>query len=164
MTMRPHDASGEWISEMVLRDGRILRLTGPRLALLKPDGTFESSHMLSEIADCSNPKETREVFLRLWNNEELTLLASSSADTNQIVQWASNAPRLQRRATNQRAERMEKARMRLIGGGVSIAIGFGLLILLGLLSSPPSYYLLPIGLLAFGGMGFVVGIIQYYRA
>ncbi len=162
--MQPREESGRQISEIVLRDGRILRLTGPRLALLKPDGRFESSHMLSEIADYSNPKDTREVFLRLWNNEELTLLASSLADASAIVQWATNAPRLRRRAAHQRADRLEQARIRLIGGGVTLAIGIGLLILMGLVNSPPSYFILPIGVLAFGGLSFVVGLIQYFRS
>ncbi len=162
--MRPHDGSGQQISEMILRDGRILRLTGPRLALLKPDGRFESSHMLSEIADCSNPEDTREVFLRLWSNDELTLLASSIADASRIVQWAANAPRLQRRATNQRAERVGQARIRLIGGGVTLVIGIVLLILMDVFNSPSSYFLLPLGVLAFGGFSFVAGIVQYYRA
>ncbi len=120
--------------------------------------------MLSEIADSSNPKETREVFLRLWNNEELTLLAPSIADANRIVQWAANAPRLQRRAASQRAERVTKARMRLIGGAVTVAIGFGLLILMQLFNSPPSYLILPIGVLVFGGFSLVVGLIQFHRA
>ncbi|MGA7672096.1 MAG: hypothetical protein WBW04_16840 [Nitrolancea sp.] len=150
--------------EMSLRDGRFLRLDGPRLALLNPDGTFESSHLLSEITECSNPKETREVFLRIWTNEEITLLASSISDAEKIVQWAANAPRLQRRADNQHAERIKEARIRLIGGGVTIAIGFGLLILLQLVHSPKSYLILPLGLIAFGGIGFVNGLIQYYRA
>ena len=76
--------------ELRLRDGRFARLNGPRLALLKPDGTFESSYLLSEITECSNPKETREVFLRLWTKEEVTLLASSIADAQTIVQWAAH--------------------------------------------------------------------------
>ncbi len=150
--------------EITLRDGRFLRLDGPRLALLHPDGTFESSYLLSQITECSNPKETREVFLKLWTNEELTLLAPSIADAQRIVQWATDAPRLQRRAKNQHAERIQQARIRLIGGGVTIAIGFGVLILLQLFHSPKSYLILPIGLIAFGGIGFVGGIIQYYRA
>ena len=150
--------------ELRLRDGRFLRLDGPRLALLKPDGTFESSYLLSQITECSNPKETREVFLRLWTNEEITLLASSIADAATIVKWATHAPRLERRATNQYAARIEQARMRLIGGAVMVAIGFGLLILLQIFHSPNSYLILPIVLLVFGGIGLVTGLIQYFRA
>ena len=150
--------------ELRLRDGRFARLNGPRLALLKPDGTFESSYLLSEITECSNPKETREVFLRLWTKEEVTLLASSIADAQTIVQWAAHSPRLERRATNKRAERLEQARMRLIGGAVTVAIGFGLLILFQLFHGPNSYLILPLGLLAFGGIGLVTGLIQYFRA
>lgn len=150
--------------EMSLRDGRFLRLDGPRLALLRSDGSFESSYLLSQIKGFSNPKNTREVFLRLWTNEEITLLAASIADAQSIVQWAANAPRLVRRAKHQQAERIEKARMRLITGGITIAVSFGLLILMQVFHSPSSYYLLPIALIVFGVVGFVRGLIQYHRA
>ncbi len=150
--------------ELSLRDGRYLRLDGPRLALLKPNGAFESSYLLSQITEYSNPKETREVFLRLWTNEEITLLASSIADAQTIVQWAANAPRLQRRADNQHAERIEQARMRLIGAGATVAIGFVLLVLLQVFHSPKSYLILPIALIALGGIGFVTGLIRYFRS
>lgn len=162
--MQQHSGLSGSAIEMSLRDGHILRLDGPRLALLHPDGTFESSYLLSQITGCSNPENTREVFLRLWNNEEITLLATSLTDAEKIVQWAANAPHLQRRAKSQRASRIEQARVRLIGSGVSIAISFGLLILMQQFHSPGSYFLLPIGLFAFGGIGFVAGLIQYYRA
>lgn len=152
------------LRELSLRDGRFLRLEGSRIALLRPDGSFESSYLLSQIKGYSNPKDTREVFLRLWTNEEITLLAASISDAQSIVQWAANAPRLLRRAKHQQAARIEQARMRLIVSGIAIAAGFGLLILLQIFHSRSSYYLLPIVLIVLGGIGFVRGLIQYYRA
>lgn len=149
------------MTEMALRDGRFLRLNGPRLALLRPDGSFERSCMLNQIVEYSNPSGTWEVFLRLWTTEELTLLASSTEDTDQIVQWAQGAPRLKRRASVQRAILKRRARNRIISGGVSLFFGVTVLVFTYQLAHPGGYYLVPIGAIGFGSIRLFTGLIYY---
>ncbi len=146
---------------MTLWDGRILRLGESHLTLFGPNGIIECSYPRNHITECNSSPTTWDVFLRFWNKEEIALLASSGKDTDEIMRWASGAPRLQRRVAVQRIVRKRKARSRMISGGFSFTIGVALLLLTYHIAKPGGYYLVPIGAIGLGGPRCLTGIIEY---
>ncbi len=155
------DGSATAAREMIMRDGRILRLSDSHLVLFRPNGTIESSYPRSQIIDCNSSPTTWEVFPRFWNNEEIALLASSGQDTEHIIRWAAGAPRLQRRAAIQRAIRKRRARSRIISGGSSFSIGLALLLITYQIGKTTGYFLVPIGAIGFGSVRFAHGLLEY---
>ena len=147
---------------MTLWDGRILRLGDSHLTLFGPNGTVECSYPRNHITDCTSSPTTWDVFLRFWNKEEIALLASSSKDTDEILRWASTAPRLQRRSAVREHLRKRRARSRMVSGGLSFTIGVALLLFTHHIAKPGGYYLVPVGAIGLGGPRFFVGVIEHY--
>jgi hypothetical protein len=155
------DSSVGTAKEFVLWDGRVLRLSDSHLTLFRPNRTIECSYPRDHIIECDSSPSTWDVFLRFWNKEEVALLASCGKDMNQIIRWASGAPRLQRRALAKRAIRKKQARSRIISGGSSLIIGIGLLLATYQIGKTTGYFLVPIGAIGFGGVRFFRGLIEY---
>ncbi len=155
------DGAAEAAKELKLWDGRILWLSDSHLTLFRPNGTIECNYPRNHITECTGSPATWDVFLRFWNKEEIALLATSGQDTDEIMRWASAAPRLQHRAAVQRAIRKRRARSRIISGGISLTIGVALLLFTYHIAKPGGYYLVPIGAIGFGGTRCLTGIIEY---
>ncbi len=152
----------ETAKEYVLWDGRVLRLSDSHLTLFRPNRTIECSYPRHHIIECNSSPTTWDIFLRLWNKEEIALLATSGKDTDQIINWASGAPRLQRRSNAQRIIRKKRARSRIISGGSSFTIGVALLLFTYQIGKTTGYFLVPFGAIGFGSVRFFQGIVQYF--
>lgn len=145
-----------------LVDGSAVTLDADRLVVRRADGWRLREYPLAHVADVKQAHGQPHVFMKLVTAEEVVFPAASAVDADQIIDWLYTAPRLQRRAASQRAQRKAKARQQMQAGLAACVGGVGIMAYTYVNAEPGGWFLVPIGAIVFGASGAARGMLQYF--